>query len=160
MQIGIFAAVILPLCGYCGAKHHSRLMLLFFSCCNCVVASFFIASFISVMTMNHDYITCVCNGECRAKNHFPAPSGEMCDDTSRFRALFWVAMGIAFGMAVLQIMGCMYGWKLMNLKHYAVSNIPVAQSVFHTHTVATQPSGFNKLTAPLTGSATAPMLSP
>lgn len=116
MSIGILAAVILPLCGYFGAQRRSRFMLSCFTGCNAVLALFFVISFIVTMVDDRN--------------------------TGRYRTLYWVSIGLAFAMAVLQCAGAYFGFKLLRSDAVAVAAIPVAQPVpYSTYAPQQQSTG-------------------
>jgi hypothetical protein len=98
-SVGFMAAVVVPLCGYYGALKRSRFMLNFFWLANGCFAISFLVAFLASTSMEGDYVTCACNERCRREYGIPKAQAErICENPGRYRALYWVGMGLALAM--------------------------------------------------------------
>ncbi|RYE98482.1 MAG: hypothetical protein EOO41_02320 [Methanobacteriota archaeon] len=118
-SVGIFAAVVLPLCGYYGARHRNRFAISFFSFCNGLLAIMFIVAFASTRSSTDEFYDCVCSASCRAREGYSeADADRYCGNENKYRTLYWVAVGLAFFMVMLQFLGCLYGMRLLRTQHF------------------------------------------
>jgi len=123
-SVGIFAAVIIPLCGWSGASCRSSFFVGFFVVANVVIALYFVISWIiTVAAVGGDFVACACDPGCRGARigwYDPAELSHMCDNQASTRALYWTGIGFGFLMAVLELAGCVYGILLLRTDYFDV----------------------------------------
>jgi hypothetical protein len=93
--VGLVPALLIPCCGYSGAVNRSRGMLTFFIAANVVFSLVFIVTLILGL----------------------ATAGR--DLTGGYGAVYWVSIIIGAAMCALQIAGAVYGYRLLQCKHFA-----------------------------------------
>lgn len=173
---GIFVGAILPLCGYLGVRWKNRPLVGCFSFCNALTATFFAVSLLVTSITLGDFVTCLCNVDCRSQhgmNDFDWQ--DICREPAHYRTLYWLSVGFGIVMMFLQCTAASLGGQLLRTKYFiAESNIPVAEPVWgtgaggyypqppgnHRYTRAPRDTSYTYASGPIgTGYGTAPVAS-
>lgn len=113
-DLGIISSLILPCCGYLGAKRRSKPMMRFFVCCSAFESVAFIATFIATLAAMGDYLSCACDPGCRRAHGIdPGDAERIGARKALYSALYTMALSVGLAMAALQCAGAYYGSKLL-----------------------------------------------
>lgn len=148
---GGFLGVLVPLCGYYGAKYKNRTLLSMFSFCNClyviVIPLFVFALVVVGNKVKSDYPD-VCPGNTtypKWPNHdeVAVQNEELtCEQLaaiiSSIPTLLWVIIPVSLTSFAVACLSCTWGWKLRNMDYFVSSNMSTTTTAVATTGIRAQ----------------------
>lgn len=139
--MGIVAAVLVPICGYCAVSQRSRSALWTFIIANTVLAILFIITLtVTTVRLRGEFVACACDAFCAEDFGFtPADSNAICENPTTFRVLYYSSVLLGCIMFFLQTSGAIIGLYLVRTKDFKEPHVQVDAMYIHQLSPPTAP---------------------